>query len=105
MQKITIRMSSAKNSRFRSWFFVAYPESMPSYWRAVLEESPVPCIVSPLHDQDLDENSEFKKPHYHILVLYSAPNSLEQFKEDFLIPLKTEVWQVAKDTGGCARYC
>lgn len=104
MQKITTLMSSPKNSRFRSWFFVAYPDSMPDNWKDILIDSHVPVIVSPLHDQDLDENSEFKKAHYHILVMYSAPKTLEQFKEDFLIPLKTEVWQVAKDTGGCARY-
>lgn len=101
VQIINIRMAS---SRFRSWFFVAYPESMPANWQDVLVGTHVPVIVSPLHDQDLADDESVKKPHYHILVLYSAPKTLEQFKDDFLKPLNTEVYQIAKDTGGCARY-
>lgn len=94
----------ASPSRFRNWFFVAYPESMPANWKEIIEETHVPCLVSPLHDRDLREDGSFKTAHYHILVMYGNVKTLKQFQEDFLTPLHTSVYQVARDLGGCARY-
>lgn len=78
---------------------------MPNNWRDIITETHVPVIVSPLHDKDLNLDGSEKKPHYHILVMYSGPKTLLQFSETFLEPLNTEIYQVADDVGGCARYC
>lgn len=79
---------------------------MPDNWFDILIDSHVPTLVSPLHDRDLLEDGSGleKKPHYHILTMYSAPKTYQQFQEDFLAPMNTEIFQIAKDTGGCARY-
>jgi hypothetical protein len=55
--------------------FLVYPESAPNDWLSILEDLQIPCAVSPLHDKDVDENGEFKKPHYHVLVHFQGGKS------------------------------
>lgn len=55
------------------WKFVFYPESAPPDWQEVIENWGVPCVVSPLHDSDVDGNGELKKPHYHGIIQYDGP--------------------------------
>lgn len=90
--------------RYRNWFWIAYPDSMPENWADIIIDSHVPTLVSPLHDKDIDLDGSEKKPHYHILTMYSGNKTYEQFRDDFLSPMNTSVFQVAKDLGGCARY-
>lgn len=55
--------------------FLVYPESAPENWLATLEDLQVPCAVSPLHDQDKNEDGTIKKPHYHVLVHFQGGKS------------------------------
>ena len=66
---------SNKNVKKRNWAFVLYPESAPSDWREQLQQTGLPAVVSPLHDKDLDPTGEPKKPHYHIILVYSGPTA------------------------------
>lgn len=59
----------------RNWAFVLYPESAPDDWRERLQRYGVPCAVSPLHDKDLNDKGEGKKPHYHIIIAYKHPTT------------------------------
>ena len=62
-----------KSEKARHWAGVIYPESMPSNWKDIITESHVPCVVSPLHDKDVNPDGTPKKPHYHIMFCF--PNT------------------------------
>lgn len=71
---------SEKTIQGRNWAYIAYPDSMKPNLFKELEDScnsqfssNKKCIyISPLHDKDLFENGEPKKPHYHVLVCYTS---------------------------------
>lgn len=62
-----------KNVKKRNWAFVAYPESMPSNWLEILQQTGAPIAISPLHDKDLNADNDEKKPHYHIICCWEGP--------------------------------
>jgi len=70
----------------RYFTFLIYPESAPKDWVLRLELTDLPFAISPLHDKDKREtepgsafpgeeivHEEYKKPHYHVIVVY--PNT------------------------------
>lgn len=65
----------------RNWAFILYPESAPSNWMEILQQTGLLVSISPLHDKDLDPNKEVKKPHYHIILCYSGPTSYNVVKK------------------------
>ena len=64
--------------RSLTWAFIIYPESMPENWLSILRDTHIIGAVSPLHDQDINEDGEFKKPHYHVLMKYPSKKSIQQ---------------------------
>lgn len=69
-------MSEKKSTvKKRNWAFVLYPDSAPENWREILQQSGLQCAVSPLHDKDMDATGEPKKPHWHVIAVYSGPTS------------------------------
>lgn len=96
------------SSRARVWTFISYPESQPGNWIERIEESCIPWVVSPLHDQDYidldDKEKGFKKGHYHHMIMFSQVKSYKQVQEiiSFLnCPLKVD--QV-HSVGSMVRY-
>lgn len=88
----------------RNWAFILYPESAPSVWREKLKLYGVPCAVSPVHDKDLTEDGQVKKAHYHILMAYKHPTTLNNvlaFVESLSQPKHAEPVQ---DLQGYYRY-
>ena len=69
------------SDRTRNWTFLVYPESAPADWIERLTEQQIPFIVSPLHDKDLTPTGEPKKPHWHVVLVFSSVKSYEQAKE------------------------
>lgn len=72
--------------RARVWTFISYPESMPTNWKDLIDESHVEWIVSPLHDRDLINTEKpeegFKKAHYHHMIMFGkVVKSFNQVKE------------------------
>lgn len=68
--------SKDPNEKGRAWTIIVYPgddDTLPDNWLAILQETFVEFAVSPLHDRDVNEDGELKKPHHHILLLY--PNT------------------------------
>lgn len=63
------------------WCIIGYPESLPNDWLDYLDELHIEVIISPLHDADINANGETKKPHYHIVLIFSSQKSLAQVKE------------------------
>ncbi len=69
--------------RSYNWGTLLYPESCIYNLEKALDELQISCALSPLHDQDICEDTgEPKKPHYHLLLHYSSLKSRRQFVED-----------------------
>jgi hypothetical protein len=78
--------------RARVWTFITYPESLPENFKEIIEGETdpqhdialVPFLISPCHDKDIAENgkgwngTEFKKPHYHNMIMFSQVKSYKQ---------------------------
>lgn len=84
------------NQKGRAWAFVMYPESMPSNYYELLEQTGLPFAISPLHDKDLDPTGQPKKPHYHVMCYYDNTTTKKNVKENVCdlvngtIPIKLE---------------
>ena len=68
----------ASETRTRNYATVVYPESAPEKWRQILEETKIPCFISPLHDRDKNATGEDKKPHYHVFLMFDSVKTKEQ---------------------------
>jgi len=78
--------------RARVWTFITYPDSLPENFKEILEGETVPqmdialvpIFISPCHDKDLADTgkgwngTEFKKPHYHNMIMFSQVKSYKQ---------------------------
>lgn len=93
----------AKNSKKRNWAFVLYPESAPVNWREELQQTGLQCVISPLHDKDVDPTGEPKKAHYHIILAYSGPTSFNVVK-NLTDKLKQPIPQPLEQIRGYYRY-
>lgn len=79
-------MDKQKNqtkARTRNYATVVYPESAPVDWIDILQKHMIPCIISPLHDKDINPGGESKKPHHHVLLLFDGVKTVDQAKEVF----------------------
>lgn len=77
-----------KEKRTRNWAMIVYPESAPENWKEIIGELHVPWICSPLHDKDVylkdgegHKKGEFKKPHWHVILVYENMKAFHQIKE------------------------
>ena len=59
-----------KKQKVRNYAVVVYPDSttLNKNWRENLVSLGHKSIISPIHDNDLDNNGLPKKPHYHVCV-------------------------------------
>lgn len=65
----------------RNWACVVYPESLPENWIEILNLSGLQVAISPLHDKDVNPDNTIKKPHYHLILIYSGPTSFNVVKQ------------------------
>lgn len=91
------------NVKKRNWVFVLYPESAPVNWIEILQQTGLQCVISPLHDKDLDPTGEPKKPHYHIILCYSGPTSFNVVKA-LCDSLNQPIPQALEQVRGYYRY-
>lgn len=94
---------AVKYVKKRNWAFIVYPESLPEDWKTILRESGLQCAISPLHDKDIDPTGEVKKPHYHIVAVYSGPTTYNGVK-DFTDRLNAPAPQALEQVRGYYRY-
>ena len=65
-------------TKSRGWLTIVYPESAAENWQEYFWYTGQQVVISPLHDKDKNpepEGSEFKKPHYHCLLLWDGPTT------------------------------
>lgn len=60
------------SSRTRNYAFIMYPDSRPENWREILVEHHVDVVISPLHDKDTNPDGTPKKPHWHVVLVFSS---------------------------------
>lgn len=86
-----------------SWATVLYPESCSPDFREIISSSGVPCLLSPLHDSDVDDDGVLKKPHYHLLMWFNRSRSAKQV-EPLVVQLKAVGLEKVLNPTGYARY-
>lgn len=99
--------SVTKDDRSRNWCIVFYPDSAPSDFESVIRGFCVNCFLSPLHCDDVNADGSLKKPHYHLLLMFSGKKSVSQIQElsDFLSGTRVIPYECAvRDCRAMARY-
>lgn len=77
--KITQKKKLGKK---RNWACVVYPESLPADWLDTLQKTGLQIAISPIHDKDFEADEKTpKKPHYHIILIYSGPTSFNVVRD------------------------
>lgn len=68
-----------------NWASLVYPSSdnFKQNWLEIIGELKIECLVSPLHDKDLNPNGTPKKAHYHVVVMFPSMKTREQAREVF----------------------
>jgi len=94
---------SEKIKKGRNWAFIVYPESVEEDWIDVLMQTGLSFAVSPLHDADLNADENEKKAHWHVLVCYGGPATLEVVTR-VTEPIKATVAQMVHSVKGYYRY-
>ena len=110
-------MGEKKSIKKRNWAFVVYPKkeqlevvgsdydgsdgygSAPDDWIEQLQLSGLQYAISPLHDKDKHEDGSghFKKPHYHVIVVYGSPttyNNVKSLTDSFNAPIPQALEQI-----------
>lgn len=95
--------SKNENVKKRNWTFVLYPESAPEDWREKIKISGLLAAVSPLHDKDINPTGEKKKPHYHVILVYSGPTTYGAVSK-FTASLNATIPQPLESVRGMYRY-
>lgn len=78
-------MEKIRNPPIKSKYFCAvlYPDSSTYDTDNVIKSLAAEHLtfaVSPLHDRDLEDNGNLKKPHYHLLLSYSSATTLNNIR-------------------------
>lgn len=97
------KTSKSKNVKKRNWAFVVYPESVSTDWIEILQKTGLQCVISPLHDKDIDLTGELKKAHYHVIATYSGPTSFNVVK-GLTDSLNAPIPQALEQVRGYYRY-
>ena len=96
-------MLKTKNKK-RNWAFVAYPESLPTDWIGLLQQSGLQCAISPLHKRDYNADGSLKKAHYHVILCYSGPTSFNVVCKLVCEQLGQPIPQALEQIRGYYRY-
>lgn len=74
--------------KFRQFMLLLYPDDITCSSTLDYLISNFSICAYCLHDKDIDENGDLKKPHYHFIVQLSSPRSLSfSLSDDFRVPL------------------
>lgn len=68
---------SSTNKKHRIWANILYTDSLPENWKEIVRFSGLKIAISPLHNKDINPDGEQKKEHYHMIMIYQGPVTLE----------------------------
>lgn len=92
-----------KASKTRNWCTILYPESCAGNWTEIVKSWKIQALASPVHDKDVTENGELKKPHIHLMMMFPGPKSASNVKE-LIAPLGAVGLEPVQSVSGMARY-
>lgn len=104
------KRDTAGEASSRNWLTILYPESLRDDFRDIIGDWHVPAVLSPLHDKDVwtkgEHKGEPKKPHYHLMVMFTGKKGYHQMEELFGGLLKAGHAEpvVCQDMRSSARY-
>ena len=90
--------------RTRNFATVVYPDSAPSDWVERIIQYHVACLISPLHDKDVNPDGEIKKPHYHVLFIFETPKDFENQVKPMFDYIGGVGRELVNSARGYARY-
>lgn len=97
-------MADNKNKKARHWGIVVYPESAPTDWKDILQQTGCGVAISPLHDKDVNEGTgEVKKAHWHIIITYGNTTTFNNVKT-LTEQLNAPIPQAINSLKGAIRY-
>lgn len=100
----SMNAKSRGSGRTRNYATLVYPESAPDNWMILMSELQIPCFISPLHKDDVNElDGELKKPHYHVMIMFDSVKTKEQ-AIDIFDQIGGVGCQVVQSLRGSARY-
>ena len=76
----TTPTTKKQDAKSREWWCAVYPDSAPSNWRELVQETFLEAYISPLHDKDVNPDGTSKKPHYHVVLAWSGPTTFSNAK-------------------------
>lgn len=98
-------VKKAGSGRTRNYATVIYPDSenTPENWKSVLADQCIPAFISPLHDLDTNPTGEVKKAHWHVMIMFEGPKTMDQAKSVFDL-IGGVGCEVVNSLRGYARY-
>lgn len=73
--------SDSKDLRSNTWTFCVYPDdSLPDDYLTIINNFGIPCLLSPIHDSDVNGNGMEKKKHIHVM-LYFGKGANKSYKQ------------------------
>lgn len=83
MAKSKVENKKPKEDVIKSKFWAAevYPDSAPEDWMDIIKISGLVAAISPIHDKDVNATGEPKKPHYHLILCWEGPTTLNNARK------------------------
>lgn len=92
--------------RSNLWCCIIYPnDSCPKNYKEIIGSWLIPCLLSPIHDKDLNAYESEKKQHQHLLIYFGkgANKSFEQVKK-YTDQLKGTIPIIVNSRNSMIRY-
>lgn len=86
------------------WATILYPESAVDGWTDIIASWHLPALVSPIHDRDVKEGGELKKPHYHVMVSFKTGAVTGSYVKQLFDSIGGVGLERVKSERGMARY-
>ena len=70
-----------KEPKSKLWAAEVYPDSAPEDWKEIIKISGLVAAISPLHKDDVNPTGEPKKSHWHIILAWDGPTTLNNARQ------------------------
>lgn len=92
--------------RSNVWTFIGYPnDSLPDNYLSIIQNWHIPCLVSPIHDKDINADDTEKKKHIHFMLYFGkgANKSYDQVLF-YTKSLNATIPQIVNSVNAMVRY-
>lgn len=69
-----------KDQRSKIWACIIYPDSAPDNFMEIIRSLMLEGFLSPLHEDQPEDEVELRKPHYHFQMYFPTNKSYDQVK-------------------------